>query len=128
MGLKHVGQEKQTCLIEKESGEESKSNKISSHGNSNQDSSMRTNNKDTFESDAKKAANVDKKEVSIQQKEDNSKVKGDCSEICQNKKPTRDVGVYEIHENLGHQNQKEKNLKTQQKNMRIETKYPEELT
>merc|ERR1711915_793561 len=122
MGLKHVGQEKQTCLIEKESGEESKSNKISSHGNSNQDSSMRTNNKDTFESDAKKAANVDKKDVSTQQKEDNSKVKDDCSEISKNKRPTQDVDVYEINDNLGHQCQNEENLKTQQKYMRIETK------
>ena len=125
---KHTDQEKQTCRIDKESGKESKSNKVSS--SSNRDSSMQTNNKDAFENDKKKAANVDKKEVSTQQKKDNSKVKDNCLEICQNKKPTQDVGVggSDMKENLGHQNQNEENLRTQQKNMRIETKWPEELT
>merc|ERR1719419_1918053 len=63
-------------------------------------------------------------------KKDNGKVKDNCLEICQNKKPTQDVGVggSDMKENLGHQNQNEENLRTQQKNMRIETKWPEELT
>ena len=116
-----MNKEKKTCLIEKDLGEESKSNKISSHGNSNQDSSIQANNKGAFESDAKKAANVDKKEVSTQQKEDNSKVKDDCSEICQNRKPTQDVGVYEMNKNLGHQKQYEENLKIPFQH--IEAKY-----